>query len=66
MSLGVCPLDCEPCDDPECYVSGCRQVEAAVLFACEACGELHVAFMEPPICRRCWFEMEVRLQREAR
>lgn len=66
MALAVCPLDCEVCGDPECMVSGCRQADFAVLVACEACGELHLAIFELPICNPCWVRLEGGGRRRAK
>lgn len=63
MSLGICPVDCMPCDQPECYVSGCIHAKEVVLFACDVCGELHAVFADPPICGECWVKLEVRVRR---
>lgn len=64
MSLGICPASCEPCEDTECYVAGCRYADSAILVVCEQCGELHVAFLDPPICRNCLLLIEGRPNRK--
>lgn len=62
----ICPHNLEWCDDPECPAHGCRKTGEAPLVACEACGELHEPFGEPPLCRACYDRWERDRLRKAR
>lgn len=58
MSVGFCPCTGAHCEYADCYVDGCRLGAVSILTACEECGELHVAFLEPSICVACWLRLE--------
>ncbi len=60
MTIGVCPCTGDQCVRSECYTDGCQfsATVVSVLMACEDCGELHVAFFEPPLCIACWLKAE--------